>query len=123
MHELSVCQALVGQLEGVSAANGGGRVERVKLRIGPLSGIEAALLRQAFPLASAGTIAEGAALDIEPSPVVVQCHDCGARSDAAPNRMLCAECNGFRVRMVSGDELLLASVELAVPETPAARML
>jgi hydrogenase nickel incorporation protein HypA/HybF len=123
MHELSVCQALVQQLENVSAANGGGRVELVRLRIGPLSGIEPALLRHAFPLAAAGTIAEGAELFVEPSPVVVHCNECGVRSDAAPNRMLCAECNSFRVRMVSGDEMLLASVELAVPEAAAAQML
>lgn len=113
MHELSVCQALIRQLEAVSAANGGGRVELVRLRIGPLSGVEATLLRQAFPLAAAGTVAEGAELAIEPSAVVVQCRECGTRSEAAPNRMLCGGCNGFRVRMVSGDEMLLQSVELA----------
>lgn len=113
MHELSVCQALVTQLETVSAANGGGAVELVRLRIGPLSGVEASLLRQAFPLAAAGTIAAGAELVIEAAAVVVQCNECGARTDAAPNRMLCGACNGYRVRLVSGNEMLLESVELA----------
>lgn len=113
MHELSVCQALVAQLEAVSAGHGGGAVELVRLRIGPLSGIEASLLRQAFPLAAAGTIADGAELVIEAAPVVVQCRDCGAYTKAAPNRMLCGTCEGFRVRMTSGDEMLLESVELA----------
>jgi hydrogenase nickel incorporation protein HypA/HybF len=115
MHELSVCQALVLQLEAVSAANGGGAVELVRLRVGPLSGVESALLRRAFPLAAAGTIADGAELLIEAAAVVVQCNECGACTDAAPNRMLCGQCNGFRVRMISGDEMLLESVELAVP--------
>ncbi|HUG99865.1 MAG TPA: hydrogenase maturation nickel metallochaperone HypA [Gammaproteobacteria bacterium] len=113
MHELSVCQALVTQLETVSAANGGGAVELVRLRIGPLSGVEASLLRQAFPLAAAGTIAADAELVIEAAAVVVQCNECGARTDAAPNRMLCGACNGYRVRLVSGNEMLLESVELA----------
>lgn len=115
MHELAVCQALVQQLESVSASNGGGRVELARLRIGPLSGVEATLLRHAFPLAAAGSIAEGAELVIEPSPVVVQCSECGARTEAAPNRMLCGGCGGFRVRMISGNEMLLESVELAAP--------
>jgi hydrogenase nickel incorporation protein HypA/HybF len=113
MHELSVCQALMQQLEGISATHGGGAVELVRLRIGPLSGVEAPLLRQAFPLAAAGSIAEGAELVILPSPVVVQCRECDTRSEVSPNRMLCGACNGFRVRMVSGDEMLLESVELA----------
>ena len=117
MHELSVCQALVNQLETVSAQNGGGRVELVKLRIGPLSGIEASLLAQAFPIAAAGSIAAGAELAIDPAPLVVQCRDCGASGEAAPNRMLCPACGGFRVRTVSGTEMLLESVELAAPAT------
>lgn len=120
MHELSVCQALVSQLETVAAQHGGGRVELVKLRIGPLSGVEAALLRQAFPLAAAGSVAEGAELRIDAAPVVVQCQDCGASGEAAPNRMLCPACGGFRVRTVSGTEMLLESVELSAP---AAEML
>ena len=115
MHELSVCQALVQQLEAVSAAHGGGQVELVRLRIGPLSGVEAALLRQAFPLAAAGSIAAGAELIVNAAPVVVQCNDCGASGEVAPNRMLCPACGGYRVRTVSGTEMLLESVELATP--------
>jgi hydrogenase nickel incorporation protein HypA/HybF len=120
MHELSVCQALVQQLESVSAANGGGRVELVRLRIGPLSGVEAALLRHAFPLAAAGSIAADAELVIETAAVEVQCADCGARSPAAANRMLCGACNGYRVRAVSGHEMLLESVELSPPAAATA---
>jgi hydrogenase nickel incorporation protein HypA/HybF len=123
MHELSVCQALVAQLKSVSAANGGGVVQLVRLRVGPLSGIEATLLRHAFPIASAGTIADGAQLVIDVAPVVVHCTECGARTDAAPNRMLCGACNGYRVRMISGDEMLLESVELAGPDTGPDEML
>jgi len=123
MHELSICQALVQQLEGVSAANGGGAVELVRLRIGPLSGVEAALLRHAFPLASAGTIADGAELVIEAAPIVVHCNECGARSEAASNRMLCGACNGYRVKMLSGNEMLLESVELSSADATPAEML
>lgn len=122
MHELSLCQALVAQLESVSAANGGGAVELVRLRIGPLSGVEAPLLERAFPLAAAGTIAAGAELRIASAPLVVQCVACGAQTDALPNRMLCGSCGGFRVRTVSGDEMLLESVELAAPGPASAEM-
>jgi hydrogenase nickel incorporation protein HypA/HybF len=123
MHELSVCQALVQQLEAVSAANGRGAVELVRLRIGPLSGVEAGLLRRAFPIAAAGTVAAGAELVITAAAIVVHCNECGASSEAASNRMLCGACNSFRVRMVSGDEMLLESVELAVVHAAPAEML
>jgi hydrogenase nickel incorporation protein HypA/HybF len=122
MHELSVCQALVEQLESVSAGHGGGRVELVRLRVGPLAGVEAALLRHAFPIAAAGSIAEGAELVIEEAAIMVQCGECGGQSEVAPNRMLCGACGGFRVRVISGQELLLESVELAAPAATPAEM-
>jgi hydrogenase nickel incorporation protein HypA/HybF len=112
MHELSVCQALIEQVERIAREHGARRVDRIVLRVGPLSGVEAALLQHAYPLAAAGTVSEGAALAIEEAGVTVRCRDCGSESAAAPNRLLCATCGGFRTELVSGDELLLASLEL-----------
>jgi len=67
MHELSVCLSLLQQLETIAAERNASAVERVFLKIGPLSGIEPQLLRQAYPLAVAGTVAENAELIIEAS--------------------------------------------------------
>jgi hydrogenase nickel incorporation protein HypA/HybF len=116
MHELSVCISLLDQVGSIARAHGATRVERILLRIGPLSGIEAELLRNAYPLAAAGTLAEGAVLDIEPAAVRVRCTQCGAECDATPNRLLCAACGSHRTRLIGGDELLLARVELAIPD-------
>jgi hydrogenase nickel incorporation protein HypA/HybF len=116
MHELSVCLSLLEQVERIAQDHGAERVERIRLRIGPLSGIEAPLLRNAYPLAAAGTIAAAAELEIEPAPVRVHCIDCGSESEASPNRLLCAQCGGHHTRLTSGDEMLLASLEMSVPE-------
>jgi len=113
MHELSVCLALMSQVNRIAAEHGARRVERIVLRIGPLSGIEPALLKNAFPLAAAGTVAEDAELAIDHSPVRVKCTICGAESEAAPNRLLCGSCGDFRTRVVSGEEMTLVSLELA----------
>jgi hydrogenase nickel incorporation protein HypA/HybF len=72
MHELSICQSLIDQVEDIAREHGATGVERILLRIGPLSGIEPALLRNAYPLAAAGTVAESAELVIEPAPVRVR---------------------------------------------------
>lgn len=116
MHELSICQALLDQVEGIAREHGATRVERIVLKVGPLSGVEPALLRNAYPLAAAGTVAEQAELVIEPAAVRVRCSDCGAESDAAPNRLLCASCGGWKTRLISGDELLLANLVLTIPD-------
>jgi len=111
MHELSVCQALVGQLEALAQQQRAIRVLNVLVGIGPLSGIEPALLRQAFPLAAAGTLAQEAELTIEDRPVRVHCLQCGQDSDASVNRLLCGHCGDWRTELLSGDELMLVQVE------------
>ncbi len=112
MHELSVCQGMLDQVKTLARQHKASGVSRIIIRIGPLSGIEPALLQQAFPLARAGTVAETAELVIETLPVRVHCQTCGHDSDAKVNRLLCAHCGGYQTRLISGDELLLASVEL-----------
>lgn len=112
MHELSVCRALIGEVEAVARRHDGRMVAGIRLVIGPLSGVEPALLQHAFPVAAAGTIAAGARLVIDAAPLRVACDACGALSDAQPSRLICAACGDWRTRLVSGDELMLSSVEL-----------
>jgi hydrogenase nickel incorporation protein HypA/HybF len=42
----------------------------------------------------------------------VKCSQCGAESAAKPNRLLCGECGDYRTNLVSGDEMVLKSLEL-----------
>ena len=112
MHELAVCQGLMSQVEQIARRENAERITRILLSIGPLSGVEATLLKDAFPIAAAGTVAEGAELAVEQLAVKVKCLSCGAESEAAANRLLCAACGDFRTRLISGDEMLLMSVEL-----------
>jgi hydrogenase nickel incorporation protein HypA/HybF len=112
MHELAVCQALMSELEAIAERERAERILSLQLRIGPLSGVVPELLARAFPIASAGSLAAGAELHIHRLPVRVSCRDCGAETGASPNRLLCGVCGGYRTRLLSGDEMLLASVEL-----------
>ncbi|MGB1110500.1 MAG: hydrogenase maturation nickel metallochaperone HypA [Gammaproteobacteria bacterium] len=118
MHELAVCQGLMTQVEIVAAREKALRVLSITLQIGPLSGVEAELLRDAFPIASAGSVAEGAELNIETMPVRVRCLSCGAETDARVNRLVCGECGDFRTQLISGEEMLLKSLELEREEEP-----
>ena len=112
MHEYAICIALLEQVEQIARQHEAKQVEKIMLKIGPLSGVEAELLQHAWPLAAAQTVAEDAELVIEPAAVVVRCTRCNAESEVPPNRLLCRACGDFRTRLVSGDEMLLASVEL-----------
>jgi hydrogenase nickel incorporation protein HypA/HybF len=116
VHELSVCQALILQVAAIAKERGAEAVERIVLEVGPLSGVDAALLARAFEVARAGSCAADAALAIETPQVTVSCVSCGARSQTAPNRLLCGACGGHRTRILAGDELNLRRVELRMRE-------
>jgi hydrogenase nickel incorporation protein HypA/HybF len=112
MHELSVCQSMMRQLEDIAVQHAAKSVSTVRVSIGPLSGVEPQLLLQAFSVAAAGSVAEHATLVMDTLPVRVLCRQCGAETDAVINRLVCGECSAWQTRLVSGDEMLLASVEL-----------
>ena len=112
MHELAICQALMNQVESIAAERNARSVVSIVVGMGPLSGVEAQLLQHAYPVASAGTVAEGAELVIENLPIRVRCSQCGEESEARPNKLVCSTCGDWRTTVISGDELLLMSVEL-----------
>lgn len=112
MHELSVCQGMLSQMDAIAAEHGAQAITAVTVQVGPLSGVEPELLVQAFAIASAGGIADGAQLRVDSLPIRVHCETCGADTEASANRLLCGECGDWHTRLTSGDELLLASVEL-----------
>lgn len=119
MHELSICQALIAQVEAVARERNARRVTRVELGIGVLSGVEPVLLEQAYPLAAAGSVAEGSLLVIEPRAIQVHCSRCGADSQASANRLVCAHCGDWRTELISGDELMLMQVEMDTNDSAA----
>lgn len=112
MHELSVCLSVLEQVRTIARERGAARATRVEVTVGPLSGVECDLLRNAWPLAVAGSIAAGAELVVEESPIVVHCDSCDTDSRTAPNRLACPACNGLGTTVVSGDEMILRRVEL-----------
>ncbi len=112
MHELAICQSLIDQVEVIALEHNAQSVSSIVIGIGLLSGVEAQLLKNAYPVASAGTVAEDAELVVEQLPIKVKCSQCGSESDALPNKLICKQCGDWRTTLLSGDEMMLLKVEL-----------
>lgn len=112
MHELAVAQALVEQVDAVINQHGATKASLIRVRIGPLTGVVPELLATAFPLAAAGSHMEHAKLEFTHAPIRVRCQTCGAETEAVMNRLICGACGDWHTQIISGDELLLESVEL-----------
>jgi len=112
MHELSVCQSIIGQVTRIAAEHHARCIDKIYLQIGPLSGVEPELLRSAFSIACAETVAAHAELVIRTIPVTIQCQRCHKTSEVAMNRLVCRHCGNWQTQLISGNELLLERIEL-----------
>ena len=102
----------MSQIESIAHQQHANRVTAIHIGMGPLSGVEERLLKNAYPLASAGTIASDAKLHVRTTAIRVRCTQCQSETDAKPNRLVCGHCGDWRTELISGDELLLIRVEL-----------
>ncbi len=112
MHELSICRSILSQVEDIAKQRDAHSVTVVHLQVGALSGVEISLLQSSWGIASADTIASSAELDIEEMPIIIQCDSCDRQSEATTSKLVCGHCGEWRTKLISGDEMLLRSIEL-----------
>jgi len=112
MHELAICQALIEQLDAIAVKHAGKQIVEVNLKVGPLSGVVSNLLKDAFSIASQGSYAAKAKLNISKSDIVVRCKQCRCESVVSINKLVCNQCGDWQTELISGDEMLLERVEL-----------
>lgn len=115
MHELSLAQGLVEQVERAAESEGALRVVRIAVRIGKYSGVERDAFEFAFPCAAENTVAQNAELEIEELPAAVACRSCKAISHPEVANLACTQCGSTDVEITGGHEFLIQSIELEIP--------
>jgi len=111
MHEYSIIENVLSIVAETAAARSLSRVTTVTLRIGRLHQVSADIMRFAFTIASQDTVAHGAALSIEFVDITARCHDCGAQFVVGEHVYVCGACGGADIDILSGDELIVQSME------------
>ena len=109
MHELSLCRAIADTARDHAD---GRRVSTVVVRIGHLRQVVPDTLRFCWGIVVEGGEFEGAELVIEHVPAVVACRTCGARTTIERPVMRCSLCDSTDVDLESGDEFLVASIDV-----------
>lgn len=112
MHEYSLVMSLIERAEQEANQRNAKSIVRLSLRVGDSSGVEAALLEQAFEIARTGTSCEKAELVVKREPTRWTCPHCSA--DLNPDVSLrCVPCDSAGM-LTSGGELLLEQMEIEV---------
>lgn len=113
MHEASLIASLLRQVDELTAQNGGGRVDQVRIEVGPLAGVEPLLMREAFERLRVGTPAGEAELVIDAVGLNCRCRHCRRDYVTDALRFDCPLCGGGDVDVLSGDRVVLLSLTLA----------
>ena len=115
MHELSIVQTLIEQVEQeVQRSGQEGQVTRLELVIGRLSGVNSDSIRFALQMLTPGTLLEAAEVHITEPKARCCCRACGARSEIDEFVVECPACGNADLFIEGGRDLILQSIELEV---------
>lgn len=117
MHELSIC----GSIADIVTRHAAGRaVKVINVRVGQLRQVVPDTLVYCWELVSEGTPLAGSRISVEFVPARIECRSCGQSTDiGAVPVFACSACGGFNADVVSGEEFLITSLELAGEEASA----
>lgn len=111
MHELSIITALLDVVTREGAQRGVQRITRLNCRVGCLRQADPSMMQDAFAAARVGTLAETATLVVAIDGMILDCRNCGVRSQLGGWQFDCPICGSTEVGLTGGDELELTSME------------
>lgn len=111
MHEMGIISNIFKVVEDVAANNNIQRITKVNLRIGKLRQVAPPMLENAFAVVSEGTLARGARLEVEYQNIVMRCQSCREEFSVDDKLYICPSCEGTELTLLTGDEVMLESVE------------
>jgi hydrogenase nickel incorporation protein HypA/HybF len=111
MHEVSLIESIVDLVVAERQKQAFTRVRMIRLTVGALGHAEPGALRFCFDAVTGGTIADGAALEIEIVPGAGWCAVCQRTMPIEERFATCPDCDQ-PLRMVAGGELRLAELEV-----------
>ena len=119
MHELSIALSIIDVAAEELERQGGGTVEAVHLKLGPLSGVVKEALLSAYELAAEQTPLAGSRLVVQDVPIEIYCPHCRSnRAAESIQSMQCCICGTPSAEIVSGRELEIVAMEIC-DEQPA----
>jgi hydrogenase nickel incorporation protein HypA/HybF len=112
MHEMSLAEGILQLVEETARREAATRVKLVVLEIGRLSMVEPDALRFCFDAVARGTLAEGAALDIEEVPGAGWCMQCAATVPMGERYATCPTCGSHQLQATAGSEMRVREIEI-----------
>jgi hydrogenase nickel incorporation protein HypA/HybF len=118
VHELSLCRS-IANIVGRHAE--GRTVSVIRIQIGQLRQVVPGTLVYCWDLVSVGTPLGGSRIDVEPIPARIRCLACGRVTEVGDVPVFaCRDCGSDDAEIVSGEEFMITSLELAAESAEGA---
>ena len=112
MHELSLADSMVREIEEIISKETATKVVSVTVEMGRFSGVEKEPFEFAFPLVAEGTPIEGSELIIEEVSGIIKCSDCQSETELDIPFLKCEKCNSRNVKFIKGKDFIIKSLEI-----------
>ncbi|MFC4945131.1 hydrogenase maturation nickel metallochaperone HypA [Pseudonocardia sp. GCM10023141] len=110
MHELSICRSIA---DIVTKHADGRHVATVHIRIGQLRQIVPDTLLYCWSMMNSDTPLAGTELQVESIPGALRCATCHTTQTLDAPVLICNSCSGRDVEIISGEEFLITTLDLA----------
>jgi len=112
VHELAIAQNIVNIAIAAAEKEGAIKITRINIVAGELRGIVPEQLIFNFGLIAENTIASGAYLHLEVTPVVCKCRNCNQEFAVMDYNYLCSKCQSKDLVVLAGTELRVKDIEV-----------
>lgn len=112
MHELSVTESILDIVLRHAEQAGASQVTNIYLVLGDLASIVDDSVAFYWDMISADTMAQGAKLHFQRIRTEMECLDCQTHYEPSEGDLGCPECHGRNVKVVSGEEFFIDSIEV-----------
>ena len=112
MHELSLCEQVLELIQQQARSQHFQQVKTVHLEIGKLSCVEAEAMRFCFDSVVAGSLAEGALLEIDQTEATAWCPACEQLSRVEQRYEACPCCGHVPLDIRAGEQMRIKYLEV-----------
>lgn len=110
MHELGIVIQIVKQMETFMDENNIRHIDTLVLQVGELSGVVPKYLEDVYPIAVEESKLKDTELELEITPGIGQCEDCGFNYNLVENDNICPKCGGKKFRIITGKEFMIERI-------------
>ena len=112
MHEMGIANSILDSVRTEAGRFPGRHICKVGVRIGELAGVDPEAMRFCFEALVRGSDLEPLELEIDYRVRQLECQSCGRSFAATIEEVACPQCGGAASRLIAGDELELAYLEV-----------